>query len=195
MTHFFPPSIVIVWKAYFRAYSWSSRFTVLLGAARIKCHSIDVCIEKPAAIASKIVYGSLRAFRCVPATPAPTTHPLAPGMLDDVPCMKRASSFVSCRGRLHFGGADRTTFVRNPSTFDHCFAFPSDGCAQRRQPEPLQRPTPVAKFNVACESRTTRHETRTVCTYPLYWQPSWGPTPRPPVFTPRRHRRTSHELL
>ena len=115
MTHFFLPSIVPVLKAYFRAYSlWSSRATVLLGAARVKYHSIDVCVERPAAIASKIMCGSLRAFRCVPATPALTTHPLGPGMLDDVPCMNRASLFVSYRGRLHFGGADRTTFVRNP---------------------------------------------------------------------------------
>ena len=87
---------------------------MLLGAARVKSHSIDVCVERPAAIASKIMCGSQRAFRCVPATPRLTTHPLAPGMLEDVPCMKGASSFVFYRGRLYFGGADRTTFVRNP---------------------------------------------------------------------------------
>ena len=87
---------------------------MLLGAARVKYHLIDVCVERPAAIASKIMCGSLRDFRCVPSTPALTTQPLAPGMLDDVPRMKHAPSFVSYRGRLHFGGADRTTFVRNP---------------------------------------------------------------------------------
>ena len=95
MTHFFLPSIVLVLKRYFRAYSWSSKVTVLLGATRVKSHSIDVRVERPAAIASNILCGSLRAFRCVLATPRLTTHPLAPGMLDDVPCMKHASSFVS----------------------------------------------------------------------------------------------------
>ena len=35
---------------------------MLPGAARIKDHSIDVCIERPAAIASNLMHGSLRAL-------------------------------------------------------------------------------------------------------------------------------------